>query len=226
MLYYLIHLIHFRMDNNINFGDAVAQSPNETDNKIVKKFWPKTNNDSNLEFVFSRDPNLALVKNNISIHYSFVIDEIYLPDVGFASKQFRTLHVEVDSQLVSSTKSQFEYPLYTYLQYIGNFDLKYLMTTHAAEGFGDIISDNTDTLSELIRQGRLKYTVNKHDATAKTRTFEVIFTPCQGFLNDPDPLLPNSELRLSFERAPSSLSFLLKKEVSPAKVIDDVIKLQ
>ena len=92
--------------NNINFGDAVANSPNVLDNRIIKKFWPKTNNDSNLEFLFTRDPNLALVKNNITIHFVIKVDEKYTPDVGFAVKLFRMLHVEVDSQLVSNNKSQ------------------------------------------------------------------------------------------------------------------------
>ena len=42
------------------------------DNKVIKKHFPRTNNDSILEFVFPADPNLCLQKNNISI--SFVVE--------------------------------------------------------------------------------------------------------------------------------------------------------
>ena len=103
---------------NIEFGEAVSDSPNTLDNKIVKKIWPKTNNESNLDFVFNRDPNLALVKNNIAIHFVFNIDEKYTPDVAFAAKLFRMLHVEGDSQLVSSNKSQYVY--YDYIEHHTN----------------------------------------------------------------------------------------------------------
>ena len=39
----------------------------ELDFKVTKKTYPRTNNDSVLEFVFEPDPNLFMRKNNIQI---------------------------------------------------------------------------------------------------------------------------------------------------------------
>ena len=71
------------------------------DYKVTKKHYPRTNNDSVLEFVFEKDPNLFLRKNKILIRGSIEIDENYTVENGFASKLFSLLTVEVDSQAVS-----------------------------------------------------------------------------------------------------------------------------
>lgn len=39
----------------------------EIDQKVVKKNYPRTNNEQVLEFVFGKDPNLYLRKNKILI---------------------------------------------------------------------------------------------------------------------------------------------------------------
>ena len=45
------------------------------DNKVVKRHFPRTNNDSILEVVFPADPNLCLQKNNIAISFTVEIDD-------------------------------------------------------------------------------------------------------------------------------------------------------
>ena len=47
----------------------------DIDNKVVKRHFPRTNNDSVLEIVFERDPNLALRKNSIAISFTVDVDE-------------------------------------------------------------------------------------------------------------------------------------------------------
>ena len=82
--------------------DATLFSKNEAlDVKVTKKHYPRVNNDSVLEFVFEKDPNLFLRKNKILIRGSIEIDENYTVENGFASKLFSLLTVEVDSQAVS-----------------------------------------------------------------------------------------------------------------------------
>ena len=75
----------------------------DIDFKTTKRTYPRTNNDSVLEFVFEKDPNLYLRKNNIQIHGTVEIPDACVPDVGFVPKLFAMLTVEVNSQLASGT---------------------------------------------------------------------------------------------------------------------------
>ena len=74
--------------------------------KVVKKHYPRQNNGQILDFVFSRDKNLYLRKNSIIIKGSIEVDANYVPDVGFVSKLFGMLTVEVDSVTVSNNKAR------------------------------------------------------------------------------------------------------------------------
>ena len=76
------------------------------DNKIIKKHYPRTNNDQVLDFVFEKDPNLYLRKNKILIKGTVEFDKGYVPDVGFVSKLFSMLTVDVDSHTVSSNRAK------------------------------------------------------------------------------------------------------------------------
>jgi len=76
------------------------------DNKVVKRHYAKTNNESALSFTFESDPNLCLVKNNILISFTVELDANYIPDNAFAAKLFSLLQVEVNSQIISSNKTK------------------------------------------------------------------------------------------------------------------------
>ena len=76
------------------------------DNKVIKRHYPKNNNDSALSFTFESDPNLCLEKNNILINFTVELDKNYIPDNAFAAKLFSLLQVEVNSQIVSSNKTK------------------------------------------------------------------------------------------------------------------------
>ena len=80
--------------------------PSEVDCKVTKKHYPRTNNDSILEFVIEKDPNLFLRKNKIVIRGIIEVDESYIVDVGFAHKLFGVLTVEINSQTVSNNKTR------------------------------------------------------------------------------------------------------------------------
>ena len=83
-------------------SNALLSPKDETlDYKVTKKHYPRTNNNSVLEFVFEKDPNLFLRKNKILIRGCIEVDENYTVENGFASKLFSLLTVEVDSQAVS-----------------------------------------------------------------------------------------------------------------------------
>ena len=77
------------------------------DNKVVRRNYPRDNRTEKLSFVFENDPNLCLLKNKIAIHFTVELDEKYIPENGFAQKQFSILDIELNSQLVSSNKAKF-----------------------------------------------------------------------------------------------------------------------
>ena len=88
-----ITIFSFRMTEDVDF-------------KKTKRTYPRTLNDSILEFVFEPDPNLYMRKNNIQIFGTIELPEDVVPDVGFAVKMFSMFTVEVNSQLVSNNRNQ------------------------------------------------------------------------------------------------------------------------
>ena len=88
-------------------SNALLSPKDETlDYKVTKKHYPRTNNDSVLEFVFEKDPNLFLRKNKILIRGFIEVDENYIVENGFAAKLFSLLTVEVDSQAVNTNNTR------------------------------------------------------------------------------------------------------------------------
>ena len=85
---------------------GVRQINQELDFKVTKRHYPRDNNDSILEFIFEKDPNLFMRKNKIVIRGAIELPENVIPDNGFVSKLFSMLTVEVDSQTVSSNRSK------------------------------------------------------------------------------------------------------------------------
>ena len=81
---------------------SVRQLNEELDFKVTKRHYPRDNNDSILEFIFEKDPNLFMRKNKIIIRGAIELPTDVVPDNGFVSKLFSMLTVEVDSQTVSS----------------------------------------------------------------------------------------------------------------------------
>ncbi len=79
---------------------------NEIDNRVIKKHYPRDNCPEKLTFVFEKDPNLCLVKNKIAIYFVIELESAYIPESGFAAKQFSSMEIEVDSQVVSTNKSK------------------------------------------------------------------------------------------------------------------------
>ena len=83
-----------------------AEKYGTVDYKVVKRHFPRTNNDQVLDFVFEKDPNLFLRKNKIIIRGSIEVDNGYVPDSGFVAKMFGMLTVEVDSHTISNNRAK------------------------------------------------------------------------------------------------------------------------
>ena len=76
------------------------------DYKITKRYYPRTNNQSVLEFIFDKDSNLFLRKNQILIRGAIEVDKKFIVDNAFVSKLFSMLTVEVNSQNISSNRNR------------------------------------------------------------------------------------------------------------------------
>ena len=85
----------------------IRQHEEQLDFKITKRHFPRVNNDSILEFIFEKDPNLFMRKNKIVIRGAIELPDNVLPDNGFVSKLFSMMSVEVDSQHVSSNRNKY-----------------------------------------------------------------------------------------------------------------------
>ena len=177
------------------------------DNKVVKRHYPTSNMDDQLMFCFDSDPNLCLVKNKIAVHFQIELPENYIPDNGFAAKQFSQLAVEINSQRVSTNKTKGEYFLTDWVTKLGNYDNQCFQTMFAGlEGYFDLYCyengspPQKDTLKKYRRQAIPKI--------GKNYVYEMILSPTDAFLNDNKVLPPGVELKLVFDRLQADYSVL------------------
>ena len=176
------------------------------DFKTTKKHYPRTNNESVLEFVFEKDPNLFLRKNKIKIYGKITIPEACIIDTGFAAKLFSMLSVEIDSQLVSNNRSRNEFFVSDYIFKIGNYAVDYITSGFTAEGWTDIYNaDWSDGINDKPQKAwRISYATHANSQY----TYDFCLIPTGGFLGQEDPLPQNTEVKLSFDRTPASISLL------------------
>jgi len=92
--------------NIINDVSTIQQHDEQLDFKITKRHFPRVNNESILEFIFEKDPNLFMRKNKIVIRGAIELDTNVLPDNGYVAKLFSMVTVEVDSQNVSNNRNK------------------------------------------------------------------------------------------------------------------------
>ena len=97
-----------------------------------------------------------------------------------------------------------------YLQKYGNFSRSYIESVFPLEGYYDQYNINSLGLKSTagIQIVDLRRRMSHHDTVRKVRSYQVIITPNNGFLNSNLPLLPDTELRLAFDRAPSETALL------------------
>lgn len=77
----------------------------QSDTEILKIFYPRDNNNNIVNFVLQEDPNLALDLTSICVGFTVEVPKDMVPENGFAAKLFMNLNVEINSQLITSTKS-------------------------------------------------------------------------------------------------------------------------
>ena len=99
--------------------------------------------------------------------------------------------------------SRNEYFLADYLYKIGNFDVDYITTAYATEGYADLWNIEAAQLfvgkGESIRNRRVE--IAHHDVDNKKYLFDFCVIPNTGFLANSDLLMKDVELKLSFDRS-------------------------
>ena len=169
------------------------------DNKLVKKHYPNTNNDQELSFIFESDPNLCLLKNKIAIHMIIELDSRYVPDNGFAAKQFSALAVEVNSQKISNNKTNGEYWMNDWMVKYGNLNPDYVTSVYEMEGY----FDKYGAFEELSDDAKNQIVAHRRQglpARDQKYIYELIFTPNDSFLNENHTLPQAVEMKLTFDR--------------------------
>ena len=187
-------------------------SDSAIDNKLVKKHYPNTNNDQELSFIFEADPNLCMLKNKISIHFVIELDEKYLPDNGFAAKQFSNLYVELNSQKISNNKTSSEYWLNDWMLKYGNLNPDYITSVYEIEGYYDkYVYDELedDQKAQVLAHRRMGI-----PSKGGKFLYEFIMTPNESFLNENHTLPPGIEMKLTFDRLQAQFSCISESDVS------------
>ncbi len=81
------------------------ESYHQVDAQIIKTHYARDDNEKILTFCLQEDPNLALDLSSISINFSVEIPDDCSPDNGFCAKLFKSLNIEINSQLITNTKA-------------------------------------------------------------------------------------------------------------------------
>ena len=86
-------------------SNEFGENDKKIDSETIKTHYARDNNDKILSFVMQEDPNLLLDWTSIQIGFTCEIPENFIPDNGFCSKLFDNLSIEIDSQLITSSKA-------------------------------------------------------------------------------------------------------------------------
>ncbi|CAG5104413.1 Oidioi.mRNA.OKI2018_I69.chr1.g1241.t1.cds [Oikopleura dioica] len=135
---------------------------------------------------------------------SVSLHEDYIPSNGFAAKQFGVMEVEINSQLISSSKTTCEYFLADYMTKFGNFNRDYVSSAYQIEGYYDheVYDYLTQPDKEVLKQIRRPQCFRDGDHYV----YELVFFPSNGFCLDNKPLPLNTTMKLKFNRLRSEFS--------------------
>ena len=119
-------------------------------------------------------------------------------------------------------------PLMEYLQVFGNFNSEYVTTGLYNSGHFDNFNLNTTDLSTKVTELTTgnRESLRSKKSGASYQTYDLIFRPPSGILNSKLPLLPNTELIISFDRAISDLSLISKVADMDSDILGTALDLK
>ena len=105
-----------------------------------------------------------------------------------------------------------EFFLTDYIYKIANFDSRMVESGFVAEGYFDHYNGDASellTVEQVIQRRNYLY----HEEGTKRR-YEFAFTPSMGFLGSPEPLLNDTELKISFDRCRPETSLIATSSIT------------
>ena len=108
--------------------------------------------------------------------------------------------------------SRNEFFLTDYIYKIANFDSRMVESGFVAEGYFDHYNADASellTVEQVIQRRNYLY----HEEGTKRR-YEFAFTPSMGFLGSPEPLLNDTELKISFDRCRPETSLIATSSIT------------
>jgi len=84
---------------------STRETAHKIDSQIIKTHYARDCNEKICSFVIQEEPNLCLDLSSIVIGCSVEIPKDQLPENGLALKLFKSLNIEINSQLITSTKA-------------------------------------------------------------------------------------------------------------------------
>ena len=94
-----------------------------------------------------------------------------------------------------------EYFLTDYLYKYGNFNASTIKSAYNIEGYFDNYNLDKVSLKSSTNILTMRKKGGYHDSVNKKRVYEFVIIPNCGFLNSPEPLMKDCELKLSFDRS-------------------------
>lgn len=110
--------------------------------------------------------------------------------------------------IFSNIFSRGEYFLIDYLEKVGNFNSSYVDSIFAVEGYYDLYNFSKEELSGAVGASTNSRRKTHGRLDDKTRTYDFIFIPNNGFLNSNLPLMTDCELKLSFDRVNAEVALV------------------
>ena len=84
---------------------TAREDSHKIDAQVIKNHYPRDNNNKILSFVIPEEPNLCLDFTSITIGCRIKVPQSQLPENGIAMKLFKNMNIEINSQLITSTKA-------------------------------------------------------------------------------------------------------------------------
>ena len=120
-----------------------------------------------------------------------------------------------------------ELPLVDYIQTIGNFNPGYIYSGLYCAGYFDPWNIDSDELDEAAKLSSVSSTRESlSNSTGNTTTYNFIFRPPTGILNSCKPLLPKSEMIITFDRAISDIALINKPDATANDLTGKMLTLK
>ena len=110
---------------------------------------------------------------------------------------------------------------------IGNFNPGYIKSCFYPAGYFDIYNVDSASFNDSENLARIKLSRKSLCKTGQTNVFyDLLFKPPSGLLNSKKPLIPKTEMIISFDRAPSELALINEVEQTESTLDGKAIDLK